>query len=129
MNHTWFSIVLVNVNKDRIILNFRYSTKDTFSFWRITLFFVHHYIYSKTSSTRAFILVFPPVGSARIFSQTKHFTTEADFPKTICSFLHFGQRILINFDVGSFVIFYSLTPRAVQDTARLSYSEGTERAL
>src|SRR3989344_4150261 len=60
--------------------------------------------YSKTSNILALILLLPPVGSARIFSQTRHFIIVAVLPKMICSFLHFGHLILINFEFGSLII-------------------------
>ena len=57
--------------------------------------------YSNASSNLAFILVFPPVGSAMVLLHTRQFTNVVAFPKIICSFLHFGHLILMNRDVGS----------------------------
>lgn len=63
-------------------------------------------IYCKTSSTRAFSLLFPPVGSASSVLQTKQLTGVEHLPKIICSFLHFGQRSLTNFAVDSRILFF-----------------------
>jgi hypothetical protein len=53
---------------------------------------------------RALTRDFPPVGSINGFAQTRHLTIVALFPKVICSFLHFGQRILTNLLVDSLII-------------------------
>jgi len=44
--------------------------------------------YSLTSSTFVLMRAFPPVLSARISPQTRHFTFEAALLKIVCSFLH-----------------------------------------
>src|SRR3989338_11715510 len=60
--------------------------------------------YSNTSRTLALTLLFPPVGSARIFPQTRQSTLVAVFPNVICSFLHLGHLILMNLLVGSRIL-------------------------
>ena len=62
-------------------------------------------IYPKTSRILDLIFDFPPVGSAKGLLQTKHSTNVETFPNIICSFLHLGHLTLINFDVGSILIF------------------------
>lgn|SRR3989344_4735804 len=49
----------------------------------------------------ALIFVFPPVGKAKGFVQTKHFIFVVAFPKIICSFLQDIQRTFMNFDSDS----------------------------
>lgn len=42
------------------------------------------------------MFAFPPVGSARTLSQTRHLTTVAHLLNIICSFLHFSHLTLRN---------------------------------
>lgn len=47
----------------------------------------------------------PPVGSTKSLEHTRHFTRLALLPKVSCSFLHFGQRILMNLLLLSLAVF------------------------
>lgn len=46
--------------------------------------------------TFALIFAFPPLGSAKMESQIKHFIIEEAFPNIICSFLHFEHLTFTN---------------------------------
>lgn len=57
--------------------------------------------YSRISSGRAIKRVLPPLASASGSWHTWQLIFVAVLPNVICSFLHFGQRILTNLLVGS----------------------------
>src|SRR3989338_2410543 len=50
---------------------------------------------------RDLIKVFPPVGSPSVLLHTRHLTLVEALPKIICSFVHLGHLILMNFEVVS----------------------------
>lgn len=63
--------------------------------------FLEFVSYSSISRTRARTLLFPPVGSANDFPHTRQSMGVLALPNMICSFLHFGHLILMNFELVS----------------------------
>src|SRR3989344_3805627 len=100
MNHSFLTFVLIKCDKYAMRKDFLYSAKDDVPLLRKTLLFIIHR-YSRTSKIWALILDLPPVGRASTFSHTRHLTFVDVFPKTFCSFLHFGQRSFTKREVDS----------------------------
>src|SRR3990172_7689361 len=101
MNHPCYAVV-IDINKDRRILYICNCADDYFRLFRKPGFPIVH-IYSNTSRILALTFILPPVGSAITLPQTRQFISLAAFPKTICSFLHFGHLTFMNLEVGSLV--------------------------
>src|SRR3989344_1536321 len=105
MNNPLLAFILIQINKHRIMQNPLHRTQHNLLRLRKTLL-LHH---PTTSRMRTLILPLPPVGSAITFPHTTHFTAVEGFPNIICSFLHFEQRTLMNFDDNSLTIFSLLS--------------------
>jgi hypothetical protein len=88
------------MHEHRIWIDSGDSTENNLSFLREPSAFIEHRAYSNVSKTRDLSFALPPLGSARTLLHTKQAIGVVDFSNMICSFLHFGHRILMNFVVG-----------------------------